>query len=147
MADPSMPGRHVPPRTGFSPVLRTGPPTPPPVTPQRGEKRGSPEDPLRATLLEALRLLNQAEGFDHEEEKGLELTELEFQASDFWGVVQAQIKIPFVVGLLLRNRMVRYIPGGAHSWTRQRAMGPHYRIDTAGKEFLAQSIVQDGRIA
>jgi|ACXJ01.1.fsa_nt_gi hypothetical protein len=147
MAAPSDPSRHVPPRTGFSPVLRTGPPTPPPATAQRGEKRGSPEDPLRATLLETLRLLNKAEDFDHEEEKGLELAELEFQASDFWAVVQAQVKIPFVVGLLLRNRMVRYIPGGAHSWTRQRAMGPHYRIDTAGKDFLAQSIAQDGRIA
>ena len=49
--------------------------------------------------------------------------------------------------VVARRRMVRYLPGGAHSWTRQRVMGPHYRIDTAGKEFLAQSVALDGRIA
>ncbi len=137
----------IPPRTGFSPALRTGPPTAAPsTTPAVGEARGAPNDPLRATLRELLRLLNAAESYDQEQEKGLELAELEFQSAEFWGVRQAGVSVPVALGLLLRNQMVRYIGAGAHSWTRQRNMGPHYRIDVAGKEFLANSVQKDGRL-
>ena len=66
------------------------------------------QDPVRATLVEILRQLNQADA-KHEGakiEQALELSEIQDRLHDFWGVTKGQVKIQLAVGLLLRNGLV-----------------------------------------
>jgi hypothetical protein len=103
---------------------------------------------MRATLIEILRQLNQAEAeMDREDEKGLELPEVEFRLRDHWTVRQARTNVARAMGLLLKNRMIQLVPGGVYSWTRQRNVGRLYRITADGKAFLLQSSQSRDRIA
>ncbi|MDE1820556.1 MAG: hypothetical protein KGJ23_09220 [Euryarchaeota archaeon] len=113
------------------------------VTPPRGE----PADPTRAALVEVLRLLNQAESFHDEREKGLELDEISTMTLEHWSVQKAGVKVPVIVGLLVRNRMVDHVGGTVRSWTRQRDFGPHYRINGEGKLFLAKFLEDSQRLS
>ena len=119
------------------------PVAPPKVTPPRGE----PTDPTWAALVEILRLLNQAESFHDDREKGLELNEIETMTLEHWSVQKGGARIPQVVGLLVRNRMVDHVNGTVRSWTRQRDFGPHYRINGEGKLFLAKYLEETQRLA
>lgn len=93
-----------------------------------------------------LRLLNQAERFDDDREKGLELDEIVQLCSEHWSVEKAGVKPAVVLGLLVRNKMVDRIEGTIRSWTRQRDFGPHYRINGAGKMFLSEFLSDRERI-
>lgn len=115
----------------------------PKVTPPRGE----PADPTRAALVEILRLLNQAESYHDDREKGLELDEIVTMTQGHWSVDKARVQVPVVMGLLLRNRMVDHVGGTVRSWTRQRDIGPHYRINGEGKLFLARFLEETQRLS
>ncbi len=113
------------------------------VTPPRGE----PADPTRAALVEILRLLNQAESYHDDREKGLELDEIVTMTQGHWSVDKGGVKIPVIMGLLIRNRMVDHVDGTVRSWTRQRDLGPHYRINGEGKLFLARYLDETQRLS
>jgi hypothetical protein len=100
---------------------------------------------MRAALVEVLRLLNAAEHYDNDKEKGLELDEIQEGLQTHWSV-QRGVKPAVVLGLLLRNRMADHVPGTSHSWTRGRDFGPHYRINGAGKAFLKEYIDETQRV-
>ena len=125
------------------PQKRPAPAAPPKVVAPRGE----PQDPTRAALLEILRLLNQAESYHDDREKGLELDEISTMTQEHWSVQRAGVQVPVVMGLLLRNRMVDHVPGTVRSWTRQRDLGPHYRINGEGKLFLARFLEESQRLS
>lgn len=133
---------NPPPRAPSPPIRAPSPPPPRVVAP-----RGEPEDPTRAALLEVLRLLNQAESYHDEREKGLELDEIRGGMQEHWSVQKAGVNVPVVVGLLLRNRMVDLVGGTVRSWTRQRDIGPHYRINGEGKMYLAKWLSESKRVA
>jgi len=105
-------------------------------------------DPVRATLIAILQQLNRVESMHegHEHRQTLELREIERLLSDFWAIKHDQVKVPLVLGLLVRNRMVD-VQAGEPSGARGKALSPaSYRITTDGKRFLVDSSVQTDRI-
>ena len=109
----------------------------------------APQDPVRATLVEILRQLNQADA-KHEgkaADQALELPEIQDRLADFWAVAKGQIKIQLAVGLLLRNGLVAVQAPGDYSWQRQRATGHRYAITAEGKKFLIGAIQTSDRIS
>jgi len=105
-------------------------------------------DPVRATLIAILQQLNRAESIHegHENRQTLELRELQRLLADFWAIKHDQVKIPLVLGLLVRNGLVD-AEAGAPSPHRSRTPAPaSYRITTEGKRFLVESSRQADRI-
>ena len=105
-------------------------------------------DPVRATLIAILQQLNRAESMHegHELHQTLELREIERLLSDFWAIKHDQVKVPLVLGLLVRNGMVDAQAGDAKT-ARAKALAPAaYRITTEGKRFLVESSTQTDRI-
>lgn len=96
-----------------------------------------------------LRQLNQSEAHHEgqEHEQAMELAELETRLSDFWAVKQGKIKVPFALGLLLRNKMVETRADPKESWQRQRRVQQRYQITVEGKRFLTDSLSSQSRIA
>jgi hypothetical protein len=104
-------------------------------------------DPVHATLVAILQQLNRAESI-HEGQEGqtLELREIERLLSDFWAIKHDDVKIPLVLGLLVRNGMVEAQAGPPAS-ARSRTPSPaSYRITTEGKRFLIDTSQQSDRI-
>ena len=107
------------------------------------------QDPVRATLVEILKQLNEAEA-KHEgklADQALELVEIEQRLADFWGVTRGQVKIALALGLLLRNGLVTVQAPGDYSWQRQRTTHHRYAISAEGKKFLVGAIQTSDRIA
>lgn len=105
-------------------------------------------DPIRSTLLEILRHLNQAEAH-HEgtaSEQSLELNELETRLHDFWAVDQGSVKVSLALGLLLRNGLVSAAGNGDYSFQRQRTSSQRYQITAEGKKFLVDAVTNSDRI-
>jgi hypothetical protein len=105
-------------------------------------------DPVRATLIAILQQLNRVESIHEgrESHQSLELGELERLLSDFWAIKHDQVKIPLVLGLLVRNRMVD-AEAGEPTPTRSRTPAPaSYRITSEGKRFLVESSTKEDRI-
>jgi len=104
-------------------------------------------DPIRATLIAILQQLNRVESMHegNEDRQTLELREIERLLSDFWAIKHDRVKVPLVLGLLVRNGMVtaqRGTPAGSG-----RAPAPaEYRITTEGKRFLVETSQQADRI-
>jgi hypothetical protein len=108
----------------------------------------APPDPVRATLIEILKQLNQAESV-HEGQKAeqsLELAELEDRLTEFWAVAKGQVKVSLAVGLLLRNGLVA-VQAPDYSWQRQRNTRQRYGITAEGKGFLVGAIQTSDRIS
>ncbi|HZY70177.1 MAG TPA: hypothetical protein VFF67_04260 [Thermoplasmata archaeon] len=106
------------------------------------------DDPVRATLLAILRLLNQADA-DHEgdaAEQALELAELERRLENFIATQKDAVNVSLAVGLLLRNGFVAVQNGGDYSWTRQRDAQVRYGITAEGKKFLVEAMETSDRI-
>jgi len=104
-------------------------------------------DPIRATLIAILQQLNRVESIHEgrESHQSLELREIQRLLSDFWAVKHDQVKIPLVLGLLVRNRMVEAEAGEPSA--RSAAPPPaSYRITTEGKRFLVETSRQPDRI-
>jgi len=105
-------------------------------------------DPVHATLVAILQQLNRAESIHEGQERRqtLELREIERLLSDFWAIRHDHVKIPLVLGLLVRNGMVE-AQAGDRAPARSRTPSPaSYRITTEGKRFLVDSSEQADRI-
>lgn len=105
-------------------------------------------DPVRATLIAILQQLNRVESMHEGQEhrQSLELREIERLLSDFWAIKHDHVKIPLVLGLLVRNGMVEAQAGERPSG-RTRTLPPaSYRITTEGKRFLVETSHQADRI-
>jgi len=105
-------------------------------------------DPVRATLIAILQQLNRVESMHegNDNRQTLELKEVERLLSDFWAIRHDHVRIPLVLGLLVRNGMVEVKagdPGPAGSRTPSPAS---YRITTDGKRFLVDTSHQSDRI-
>ena len=106
-------------------------------------------DPIRATLIAILQQLNRVESIHegNENRQTLELREIERLLSDFWAIKHDQVKVPLVLGLLVRNGMVDAQVGGVPGASRTKGLAPaEYRITTEGKRFLVESSTQSDRI-
>lgn len=106
----------------------------------------SDPDPVRATLVAILQQLNRAESINEgrSRDQSLELKEVERLLARFWAVDRDQVKVPLVLGLLVRNglveaRLIEMNPGAP-----RRAQ---YTITTEGKAFLVHALEQTDRIA
>jgi hypothetical protein len=109
-------------------------------------------DPVRATLVAILQQLNRAESLNEgkSREQALELTDLERILSDFWAVTKDSVKVPLVLGLLVRNGMVEAKVGGNFPATGRGSRPPpraRYSITPAGKQFLVDVQEQSDRIS
>jgi hypothetical protein len=105
-------------------------------------------DPVHATLIAILQQLNRVESIHEGQERRqtLELREIERLLADFWAIKLDRVKIPLVLGLLVRNGMVE-AQAGAPSASRSRTASPAaYRITSEGKRFLVESTHQADRI-
>jgi hypothetical protein len=105
-------------------------------------------DPVRVTLVAVLQQLNRAESM-HEgtaDKQALELPMLERLLADLASVRHDEVKVPVVLGLLLRNGLVRaeLPPRSAGTKSRPR---PRYRITAQGKQFLIEAVHSGDRIA
>ncbi len=110
---------------------------------------GAPTDPLRATFVAILQQLNRAEsiheGRDHDQ--ALYLEELDRSLRKFWALDEKKVKLPFALGLLLRNRLVQAEVGAGTQPHGRSGAGPRYRITAEGKQFLIAALQNAERIA
>ena len=106
------------------------------------------DDPVRATLLAILRLLNQADVMNEgkDAEQAQELGELEKRMADFGPIRDGSVKVALALGLLIRNKLVTAQTDGDYSWARQRDAQVRYRITAEGKKFLVDSVETSDRI-
>lgn len=105
-------------------------------------------DPVRATLIAILQQLNRVESMHegNENRQTLELKEIERLLTDFWAIKHDRVKVPLVLGLLVRNGMVD-VQAGDPVPPRSKTLSPaSYRITTEGKRFLVESAQQADRI-
>ncbi len=105
-------------------------------------------DPVRATLIAILQQLNRVESIHegNDDRQTLELREIERLLSDFWAIRHDQVKVPLVLGLLVRNGMVEAQAGEPARAPGRVASPASYRITTDGKRFLVESAHQADRI-
>lgn len=105
-------------------------------------------DPVRATLIAILQQLNRVESIHEgqEERQTLELREIQRLLSDFWAIKHDQVKVPLVLGLLVRNGMVDAQAGDPPSGRSRTPSPAAYRITTEGKRFLVETAHQADRI-
>jgi high-affinity K+ transport system ATPase subunit B len=104
-------------------------------------------DPVRATLVAVLQQLNRAESMNEgrARDQALELREVERLLTRFWAVEQDSVKIPVVLGLLLRNGMIEVKTGEAAP--DDGAPRVRYHITAPGKAFLVEAQEKSDRIA
>ena len=105
-------------------------------------------DPVRATFVAILQQLNRAESV-HEgllADLALGLDDLERTLRKFWAIDEGQVKLPFALGLLVRNRMVGVQLGSAGPRPDGAAARARYRITAEGKQFLVEALQRDDRI-
>ncbi len=111
---------------------------------------GDRSDPVRSTLVAILQQLNRAEsiGEGHAGDQLLELTDLERLLERFWAVEREHVKVPLVLGLLVRNGLVE-VQDGANfpARTRKTASRVRYHITADGKKFLVEALEKSDRIA
>jgi hypothetical protein len=105
-------------------------------------------DPVRTTLVAILQQLNRAESMHEgvEQEQALELGVLERLLADLWAIEHGGAKVPMVLGLLLRNGLVRVDPPVPNPRGSARPR-PRYRITAQGKQFLVEALAKSDRIA
>jgi hypothetical protein len=105
-------------------------------------------DPVRATFVAILQQLNRAEsiheGRDHDQ--ALYLEELDRALRRFWAVDEKRVKLPLLLGLLVRNGLVRAEVGGRDAVHARTAGAPRYRITPEGKQFLVEALQKTDRI-
>jgi hypothetical protein len=115
--------------------------------------QGGGPDPVRATMIAILQQLNRAESMHEgrERDQSLALGDLERLLHRFWATERDSVRVPQVLGLLVRNGLVRaHVPATArahHATTAAHAAGAHYyRITVAGKQFLVEALAKTDRI-
>ncbi len=110
---------------------------------------GDAPDPLRATFVAILQQLNRAESIHEgrDRDQALYLEELDRSLRKFWAVDEKKVKLPFALGLLVRNRLVQLEVGAGTQPHGRSGVGPRYRITAEGKQFLIAAVHNDERIA
>jgi hypothetical protein len=105
-------------------------------------------DPVRETLLEILRQLNQAETRNEGVaiEQALELNEIETRLAKSRNGDTGAISVSLAVGLLLRNGLVKAGNATDYSWQRQRGVRQRYQITSEGKKFLVEAVENSSRV-
>ncbi len=107
-----------------------------------------PADPIRATFVAILQQLNRAESIHEgrDQDRTLDLEDLLRTLRKFWAIEDEHVKLPFALGLLVRNGLVLQEaaarPDGDHPPTRVR-----YRITAQGKQFLIEATQKSDRIS
>jgi hypothetical protein len=109
--------------------------------------RSEPPDPVRATLVAVLQQLNRAESMNEgrARDQALELREVERLLTRFWAVEKDSVKVPVVLGLLVRNGMVEARPGEPGE-AGSAAARVRYRITADGKAYLVEAQQKSDRI-
>jgi len=104
-------------------------------------------DPVRETLVDILRQLNQAETRHEgqEPEQALELQEIVDRLAS-QRIPRKQAAVASALGLLVRNDLVRQVGTGAYSWQRQRQTRPRYQITPDGKKWLVEALESANRV-
>ena len=100
-------------------------------------------DPVRATLVAVLQQLNRVESM-HEgraPDQMLELGEVERLLRGFWAIEDDHVKVPLVLGLLLRNGLVESVGGASYPARGRPPPRVHYRITAEGKKFLVDTLM------
>jgi hypothetical protein len=113
---------------------------------------GDAPDPVRATLVAILQQLNRVESLHEgrERDQALALADIERLLAKFWAIEQELVKVPLVLGLLVRNGMVEVRSVGNYGPSTR---GPrpvakaHYRITAGGKQFLVENLQKSDRIS
>jgi hypothetical protein len=103
-------------------------------------------DPVRATLVAVLQQLNRIESL-HEgnaHEQAVELSDLERLLAKFWAIEHDGVRVPVVLGLLLRNRLIQAVPTNGSAGRSRRTV--RYRITAEGKGFLVGALEKSDRI-
>jgi hypothetical protein len=106
-------------------------------------------DPVRATFVAILQQLNRAESI-HEGravDQALYLDDLERTLRRFWAIDQERVRLPMVLGLLVRNGLVHAEASGAPAGGKRAAPRARYRITPEGKQFLVDALQKADRIA
>ncbi len=107
---------------------------------------GDRPDPVRATLVAVLQQLNRVESM-HEgnaADQMVELPDLERLLGRFWAIENDGVKVPLVLGLLLRNRLVEAVSSPPAAGRSRRSV--RYRITADGKRFLVEALEKTDRI-
>jgi len=106
-------------------------------------------DPVRSTLVAILQQLNRAEAM-HEGRAGdqsLELAEIQRSLDRFWAVEHNEVKIPLVLGLLVRNGLVEVRDGAGYHTAGTERRVVCYHITADGKKFLVDALEKTDRIS
>ena len=106
-------------------------------------------DPVRATLVAVLQQLNRVESM-HEgrtHDQTLELPDLERLLHRFWAVEEDRVKIPLVLGLLVRNGLVEAVGGATYASKGKVPSRVRYHITAEGKKFLVDTVQDSDRIS
>lgn len=98
------------------------------------------------TLLEVLKLLNQAAEQRAGSVQGLEFVELERGMRRFWTFEAGENHLDEAVQLLTENGLVRVDDEPAYAWDRRKTVGTRYLITTLGKSYLVRQLTEGERI-
>lgn len=98
------------------------------------------------TLLEVLKLLNQAAEERGDGGGGLEYVEIERALRRFWTIDSGETRLDQAVGLLHENGLVRFEDEPVYAWDRKRTIGARYLITTLGKSYLVRQVRESERI-
>ena len=109
---------------------------------------GAAPDPVRATFVAILQQLNRAESI-HEgraNDQALYLDELERTLRRFWAIDEQRVRLPMVLGLLVRNGLVHAEAAGPPPPGERSPRRARYRITPEGKQFLVDALQKADRI-
>jgi hypothetical protein len=109
---------------------------------------GDRPDPVRATVVAILQQLNRSERL-HEgraHDQALELADLERLLLRFWAVENDGVKVPLVLGLLVRNGLVEVQTGVSRPPKSRPPAHVRYHITADGKRFLVDALAKTDRI-
>lgn len=106
-------------------------------------------DPVRATFVAILQQLNRMESMHEgrQDNQALELAELQRMLRRFWTVDEERVKLPLLLGLLVRNGLVTAERGAPAPPGPRSAPRARYRITPEGKQFLVEALHNADRIA
>ena len=108
-------------------------------------------DPVRATMIAILQQLNRVKSMHEgrERDQALGLADLERLLHRFWATEREEVRLAQVLGLLVRNGLVRaHAPAPApRGHPPARSGTAHYRITVEGKQFLVETLAKADRIA
>jgi hypothetical protein len=106
-------------------------------------------DPVRATLVAVLQQLNRAESMNEgrARDQSLDLREVERLLTRFWAVEHDSVRIPVVLGLLVRNGLVEAKLASDAAAPGNGGTRVQYNITADGKAYLVEALEKTDRIS